>query len=151
MYECSCGDSYTVETPPTGVHTESGHIIRKNYLGKTNLSEDGCCLVEHYSVTYGCCTLGCDYHWVANRDKEAHGGGHDIRGYSATCTTEGLSTGWTCSCGKKIREQEILPALGHNYKIRQTENYNEDWTEVEYIELCNRCNLVFRTWWEKLE
>lgn len=58
-----------------------------------------------------------------------------VEGKDATCTEEGLSDGEKCSvCGKTLKEQEIIPALGHDFG---------DWTEdkdagVE-TRTCSRC------------
>lgn len=58
-----------------------------------------------------------------------------VEGKDATCTEEGLSDGEKCSvCGETLKEQEIIPALGHDFG---------DWTEdkdagVE-TRTCSRC------------
>lgn len=58
-----------------------------------------------------------------------------VEGKDATCTEEGLSDGEKCSvCGKTLKEQETVPALGHDFG---------DWTEdkdagVE-TRTCSRC------------
>ena len=58
-----------------------------------------------------------------------------VEGKDATCTEEGLSDGEKCSvCGETLREQETIPALGHDFG---------DWTEdkdagVE-TRTCSRC------------
>ena len=41
-----------------------------------------------------------------------------IPGYAATCTEAGLSDGSVCTtCGKTVKKQETIPALGHKEKI----------------------------------
>ncbi len=58
-----------------------------------------------------------------------------VEGKDATCTEEGLSDGEKCSvCGETLKEQETIPALGHDFG---------DWTEdkdagVE-TRTCSRC------------
>ena len=43
-------------------------------------------------------------------------------GYAATCETDGLTEGAYCSaCNAVITEQEVIPALGHNYILTITE------------------------------
>lgn len=79
------------------------------------------------------CTV-CGETETRTADKAAHTP-VTVEGKDATCTEEGLSDGEKCSvCGKTLKEQETIPALGHDFG---------DWTEdkdagVE-TRTCSRC------------
>ena len=79
------------------------------------------------------CTV-CGETETRTADKAAHTP-VTVEGKDATCTEEGLSDGEKCSvCGETLREQETIPALGHDFG---------DWTEdkdagVE-TRTCSRC------------
>ena len=60
------------------------------------------------------CTV-CGETETRTADKAAHTP-VTVEGKDATCTEEGLSDGEKCSvCGKTLKEQETIPALGHDF------------------------------------
>lgn len=73
----------------------------------------------------------CEYKYLYDEQTaKEHYGCTLIPGINPTCTKSGLTWGWACSvdgCGEVYKEQEIIPALGHNY--------------VNFI--CTRCDKIF--------
>ena len=61
-------------------------------------------------------------------------------GYNATCTKPGKTTGRHCAiCGTVIQPQKVIPALGHNYKIRKITVQPTCAEDGEGIAVCTRC------------
>ena len=57
-----------------------------------------------------------------------------VPGKEPTCTEKGLTEGEKCSvCGKMVKEQEEIPALGHQYIPQKSDSL----TKKEYV--CSRC------------
>ena len=137
VYECvNCFDSYEKENSGYNLcdngHTESDWIVVK----ESTCLENG--------KTHKICT-NCE---VELEIKTLELSSHEeevIKGIDATCTKTGLSDGVKCSnCGSVIKEQTVISALEHDYKITKTVNPTED--APGYIEYtCTRCNDSYQT------
>ncbi len=66
---------------------------------------------------------------------------HEIKtleGKAPTCTTEGLTTGTSCSkCGEVITKQEVIPATGHSYDSKKISSSCLDYEKMQYT--CAYC------------
>ncbi len=56
-----------------------------------------------------------------------------LDGKAPTCTTEGLTTGSSCSkCGDIITKQEVIPATGHSYDGKKVSSSCLDYEKMQY-------------------
>ena len=66
-----------------------------------------------------------------------------VKGYAATCTTDGKTDGTVCSvCEKTVTEQSVIPKLGHNIVVDKGEKatcLKSGLTEGQH---CKRCEEV---------
>ncbi len=66
--------------------------------------------------------------------EEKHEKTHVLAGKPATCTEAGLSEGEVCdNCGATVKEQTVIPALGHQFTNKWGSNETTHWP------LCDRC------------
>ena len=106
-YTCSiCGDSYTETIPKTTHMYDSGKITTV-----ATCTTDGI-------KTYTCTVCG------STKIETIPKTGHNIvidKAIAPTDTQSGKTEGSHCSvCGEIIKEQEIIPKLGHDYNISST-------------------------------
>ncbi len=67
-----------------------------------------------------------------------------IPGYAATCTEPGLTDGSVCTtCGKTVKKQEVIPALGHTEKVTPGTVTGTEAGTTDRIE-CTVCGLVLK-------
>ena len=63
-----------------------------------------------------------------------------VAGKDATCTENGLTDGEKCSvCGETLKEQETIPALGHDFGEWTTVKEPTHSAEGEEQRICSRC------------
>ncbi len=104
-YTCSgCGSSYTV------VDAAPGH--KYNIV----ITDPDC---ENGGYTTHTCSV-CGYSCVDNRVEALGHTAVAVKGYAATCETDGLTDGEKCAaCGVILTAQQVIPATGHDYKLTQ--------------------------------
>lgn len=144
IFSCAhCGDSYIgAETPALG-HAEKIIPGREATCVEYGLTDGAECYRckkiikeqvviaahghDYESVTtsptcdkWGYTTYTCSFCAESYVDDKIPARGHTreiVYGKAAGCTDEGLSDGEICAiCGKTLREQKVIPALGHSYK-----------------------------------
>ena len=129
-FTCSCGDSYTekidklphTEEPIPAVAptcTENGLTEGKKCSEcDTVLAEQSTVPATGHSYTdnydESCNNEGCDF----IRDADCrHSNTETLAAIAATCIATGLTEGERCNdCQEILTQQEIVPALGHNYE-----------------------------------
>ncbi|MCD7859386.1 MAG: hypothetical protein LUH51_04340, partial [Firmicutes bacterium] len=124
-YTCSvCGDTYTETISALGHEWGEGVITTE-----ATCTEEGV-------LTYTCSRCG------ETKTEAISATGHTVvvdEAVAATCTASGLTEGSHCSvCGAVIVEQEVVPALGHDYtsEVTKEATCTEDGV-ITYT--CTRC------------
>ena len=119
-----------------GEPMETTHELTHVAATEPTCTEDG-------NTEYWYCA-GCDkYYSDAEGENEIAEGswviealGHNhvtVKGYDATCTTNGLTDGEYCDrCDKVFAEQRVIPAYGHDWEIKEE-------SETEIIWECVHC------------
>lgn len=121
-YKCSCGNSYTNAIPATGHKWDEGQVT----------SASGC---TSEGVKKFTCTVCSE-----TRTEAISATGHTPvtdNMVLPTCTKQGLSEGSHCSkCNSVIKEQTVIPALGHDYKLT---SYSRTCDDVTGAYKCSKC------------
>lgn len=132
VYECiKCSDSYEKENTSSGEcangHTESDWITVSESTCIKNGSAHKICIVCEIELFVKTLEL-------AKHTEEV------INGFDAKCEETGKTDGVKCLvCGTTLKEQTIIPELGHEYEITKTLDPTEK--ESGYIEYsCIRCD-----------
>ena len=137
VYKCdSCGDSYKKENT-SGTLCVNGHE-ESDWI----TTEDATC------STLGSAHKVCNKCGVELEIKSLEMTAHEeiiVNGTPASCDESGLTDGIKCNvCNKVIKEQTVLDALEHDYKITETKSPTSD--EDGYIKYtCNNCNDSYQT------
>ncbi|MCD7753780.1 MAG: hypothetical protein LUH41_04450, partial [Clostridiales bacterium] len=123
-YTCSvCGDTYTEAIAATGHTWDEGEVTTS-----ATCTDEGV-------MTYTCTVCG------ETKTEAISATGHTAvvdAAVAATCTETGLTEGSHCSvCGAVIVEQEVIPALGHDYVAVVTAPTCTEQGYTTYT--CSRC------------
>ena len=163
-YTCHCGDSYATDVLPATGHSYSvevttspgcdsaGARIYTCTVCAYSYTESIAATGHNYTVTVTaptCETDGytvhacpCGYSYETDRILAY---GHTVEyipGHDVSCTQDGLTEGQICTtCEKVLVEQELLPALGHNYC---GVTVGPTCTEDGYLTMsCDRCGYSY--------
>ena len=127
-----CGET---ETRPTDLakHTP-GEAVKENIVPAA-CETDG----SHDEVVK-CSVCGTEISRVTVKDGATGHKTEVVPGKEATCTETGLTAGEKCSvCGKELKAQEVIPALGHDWgewKVTVAPTYTSTGTAMRE---CSRC------------
>ena len=91
--------------------------------------------------------IACDYTEVRITSAKGHNSVADNK-IAATCTIEGKTSGSHCSsCGKIFENQDVVPALGHDFSLKIIDSTHlaskaTYKNEEKYFYSCSRCNEI---------
>lgn len=135
VYCTACEEELSRNTVTVGAagHT-AGAPVRENEVAAT-CTEDG----SYDEVVY--CTV-CEEE-ISRKTVTVGAAGHSpeiVEGKDATCTESGLTDGERCSvCGETFKEQEEIPALGHDFGEWSVTEEAGIGQEGEEQRTCSRC------------